>query len=40
MDLYCPLYLVVVEEVHAHFHNAREDHKDGGGDEEGVNVVK
>ena len=36
----CLLYLVVVEEVYKNLHDAREDHQDGGGDEEGVDVVK
>ena len=34
------IYLVVVEKIHADFHDAREDYQDGGGDEEGVDVVK
>ena len=38
--LYCFLYLVVVKEVYADLHDAREDHQDGGGDEEVVDVVK
>ena len=33
-------HLIVVEEVHEDFHDAREDHQDGGGDKEVVNVVK
>ena len=33
-------HLIVVEEVHEDFHEAREDHQDGQGDEEGVDVVK
>ena len=37
--LCCLLYLVVVEEVHADLHDAREDHQNGGGDKEGVDVV-
>ena len=38
--LCCLLYLVVVEVVYADLHDAREDYQYGGGDEEGVNVVK
>ena len=34
------LYLDVVEEVHDDLHDAREDHEEGGSDEEGVDVVK
>ena len=34
------MYLVVVEEVHEYLHDTREDHQDGRGDEEGVDVVK
>ena len=37
--LCCLLYFVVVEEVHADLHDAREDHQNGGGDKEGVDVV-
>ena len=35
-------HLIVVEEVHEDFHDAREDHQDGwgGGDKEVVDVVK
>ena len=40
IDLCCLLYLVVVKEVQVDLHDAREDHQDGGGDEEGVDVVK
>ena len=38
--LFCFLYLVVVQEVDADLHDAREDHQDGGADEEIVDVVK
>ena len=38
--LRCLLYLVIVEVVHADLHNAWENHQDGGGDQEGVDVVK
>ena len=34
------IYLVVVEEVHKYLHDTREDHQDGRGDEEDVDVVK
>ena len=34
------IYLIVVEEVREYLHDTREDHQDGGGDEEGVDVVK
>ena len=38
--LCCLLYLVVVEVVYADLHDAREDYQYGGGDEEGVDVIK
>ena len=40
LTIFCLLYLIVVKEVHEYLHDAREDHQDGRGDEEGVDVVK